>query len=423
MPELLSQLYNLYNEKKQDKMYKISKRTATVTIDSAISNFLGKIRQGPDYVCTCCHRMIYKQNVISYNIHKYTKCSTDVLENVFAEESNYTCSNGKQWVCKTCDGALTRGNIPVQAKANGFKLPSIPPEFSSLNSLEVRLISLRVPFMKMVALPSGKQRCIHGPAVNVPSKLDSVCELLPRLPSESELVPFKLKRKLSYKGHYIYDYVHPDKVMSALRWLKANNPLYKDVTINEDWVDDSLTTGSELFTGLTEPTKESMDTDNTCTEESMGTENIEESNTCTEETMETSCTQPQSANDVLSSIASRNGFIIHAVPDDGNCLFSAIAYQLASIGIPDIDANTLRAMVVSHLEDHPHINGVHYRSFLSALVAANDPRNADTEAPTAVDDYISTIDDPDTRAQLRWLRYYIMMHGATTLQYKEFVKC
>ena len=123
--------------KKQDKMYKISKRTATVTIDSAISNFLGKIRQGPDYVCTCCHRMMYKQNVISYNIHKYTKCSTDVLENVFAEESNYTCSNGKQWVCKTCDGALTRGNNPVQAKANGFKLPSIPPEFSSLNSLDV----------------------------------------------------------------------------------------------------------------------------------------------------------------------------------------------------------------------------------------------------------------------------------------------
>ena len=265
--------------------------------------------------------------------------------------------------------------------------------------------------MKMVALPSGKQHCIHGPAVNVPSKLDNVCELLPHLPSESELVPFKLKRKLSYKGHYMYDYVHPDKVMSALRWLKANNPLYKDVTINEDWVNDSLTTGSELFTGLTEPTEESMDTDNTCTEESMDTKNMEESNTCTEETMETSCTQPQSANDVLSSIASRNGFIIHAVPDDGNCLFSAIAYQLASIGIPDIDANTLRAMVVSHLEDHPHINGVHYRSFLSALVAANDPRNADTEAPTAVDDYISTIDDPDTRAQLRWLRYLERLHN------------
>ena len=41
----------------------------------------------------------------------------------------------------------------------------------------------------MVALPSGKQLSIHGPAVNVPSKVDTVCNLLPRLPSQSELVP------------------------------------------------------------------------------------------------------------------------------------------------------------------------------------------------------------------------------------------
>ena len=96
----------------------------------------------------------------------------------------------------------------------------IPPELSCLKNLEKRLISLHVPFMKMVALPSGKQHCIPGPAVNVPSKLDSVCELLPCLPSESELVPLKLKQKLSYKGHYLYDYVRPDKVIAALHWLK-----------------------------------------------------------------------------------------------------------------------------------------------------------------------------------------------------------
>ena len=50
-----------------------------------------------------------------------------------------------------------------------MELGSEPAELSCLNALEQRLISLRVPFMKMVALPSGKQRCIHGPAVNVPA--------------------------------------------------------------------------------------------------------------------------------------------------------------------------------------------------------------------------------------------------------------
>ena len=54
--------------------------------------------------------------------------------------------------------------MPLQAKANGLQLPEIPPELSGLNALELRLISLCVPFMKMVAFPSGKQRSIHGPA-------------------------------------------------------------------------------------------------------------------------------------------------------------------------------------------------------------------------------------------------------------------
>ena len=130
--------------------------------------------------------------------------------------------------------------MPVQSKANGLMLPTIPPELSCLNALEIRLISLRVPFMKMVALPSGKQHCIHGPAVNVPSKVDNICGLLPRLPSQSELVPLKLKRKLAYKGHYLYDYMRPDNVMAALCWLKQHNPLYHNITINDNWVQDSL---------------------------------------------------------------------------------------------------------------------------------------------------------------------------------------
>ena len=102
----------------------------------------------------------------------------------------------------TCDRTLKRGDS-LQAKANGLQLSEIPPELSDLNALEIRLICLRVPFMKMVALPSGKQRSIHGPAVNVPSKVDTICNMLPRLPSQSELVPLKLKRKLAYRGHYM----------------------------------------------------------------------------------------------------------------------------------------------------------------------------------------------------------------------------
>ena len=94
------------------------------------------------------------------------------------------------------------------------------------------LISLHIPFMKMVVLPCGKQRAIHGAAVNVPADLHPVCDLLPQLPSQTQLVPMKLKRKLCHKGHYMYEYVRLDKVMADLEWLKANNPLYVSVDVN-----------------------------------------------------------------------------------------------------------------------------------------------------------------------------------------------
>ena len=124
------------------------------------------------------------------------------LIRALVENLSHISNDGKEWICKTCDRALARGSMPLQAKANGLQLPE-PPELSGLNALKLRLISLRVPFMKMVALPSGKQRSIHGPAVNVPLKVDTICDMLPRLPSQSELVPLKLKCKVAYKGHYM----------------------------------------------------------------------------------------------------------------------------------------------------------------------------------------------------------------------------
>ena len=69
--------------------------------------------------------------------------------------------------------------------------------------------------MKLVALPAGKQRKIVGPAINVPSKVDRICEILPRLPADSEMVFLKLKHKVSYTGHYIHGHVGPQKLRLA----------------------------------------------------------------------------------------------------------------------------------------------------------------------------------------------------------------
>ena len=149
-------------------------------------------------MCTCCHRIMYRECVLYFNRSKYSRASESVLDSVFSDALLYKSPDGSYYICKTCNAALLRGRMPLQAKANNLGLSTVPPELKCLNSLETRLVCLRVPFMTIVALPSGKQRCIHGQCINVPSKLDTICNILPRMPTQSELIPLKFKRKLMY---------------------------------------------------------------------------------------------------------------------------------------------------------------------------------------------------------------------------------
>ena len=180
-----------------------------------------------------------------------------------------------------------------------------------------------------------------------------------------------------------------------------NNPLYANISINNDWINDSLANDTELFTSLTQQPNEIVSTEElneiVNTEEPNEIVNTEELNeiVTTEQpelTMEV-CTSDQldiiaNAYNMLSSIAQRNGHNIHNVAADGNCLF---AYQLLSIGIYNIDIHALRNNVVSHLENNPYVGDVHYCNFLSAPVSTSNSYNADTEAPTAEDEYISRV--------------------------------
>ena len=46
---------------------------------------------------------------------------------------------------------------------------------------------------------------VNGPPVNVPATLDQITDILLCMPSELQLHPVKLKHKLEYKSHYMYD--------------------------------------------------------------------------------------------------------------------------------------------------------------------------------------------------------------------------
>ena len=94
------------------------------------------------------------------------------------------------------------------------------PIFDSLNKLEQQLISLFLPFEKLITLPRSKQRAMKGPVVCVPSNLNLVTNVLPIPAGESKIIPVYLKRRLVYKGHSAYQEVDTVKLNHALRNIK-----------------------------------------------------------------------------------------------------------------------------------------------------------------------------------------------------------
>ena len=59
----------------------------------------------------------------------------------------------------------------------------------------------------------------------------------------------------------MYDYIRPQKLLDALRFLKANNPLYADIDVNEQWVEEAMANDEELCQHLVEQDDENMNTE------------------------------------------------------------------------------------------------------------------------------------------------------------------
>ena len=153
----------------------------------------------------------------------------------------------------TCHNSLKqkKPKMPAQACANGLALPKMPPELQNLSDMERRIISLRIPFMVIFCLVRyGSQYKIRGGCTNVPTSLDQVVNMLPRMSHEIQFHPMKLKKKMNYKSNYMYKYIRKDVVISAIKWLKENNKLYGGVELNVSWADEWL--NSEFSSFLSE---------------------------------------------------------------------------------------------------------------------------------------------------------------------------
>ena len=112
---------------------------------------------------------------------------------------------------------------------------------------------------------------VNGPPVNVPATLDQIIEILPYMPSELQQHPVKLKCKLEYKSHDMYDMIHRDCVISAITWLKQHNSHYADIKLNKHGYNDI--SGKELSVQIDENDNHVTVTDDAVLDQTLQKEN------------------------------------------------------------------------------------------------------------------------------------------------------
>ncbi|XP_062622277.1 uncharacterized protein LOC134283815, partial [Saccostrea cucullata] len=252
--------------------------------DEVVKLFKENVRNGPEYTCCCCHRLLFENQVQGCTFEMYEKNQKAMeiakicINNTYVHECTMSCSTqckkSSLWICFTCHRKILSGKIPGEAAANKMTLEEIPHQLSNLNSLEQHLIALHIPFMKVMSLPQGGQRNVHGPVVCVPSNMRKATSL-PRNESENMLLRVKLKRKLSYKGYFEYQFVNSEHIHTALDYLKKNNRWYQDVVINCTWK-QNCEEGDLILNGSNE-----------CEEEELRSEQTE-----SQEVVSDTCLQP-----------------------------------------------------------------------------------------------------------------------------------
>uniref|UniRef100_A0A8C1N1W6 ATP-dependent DNA helicase n=1 Tax=Cyprinus carpio TaxID=7962 RepID=A0A8C1N1W6_CYPCA len=244
----------------------------------ALNNFRDVVKQGPTYVCTCCARVLFSNQVRLCDRGRYLKNPT-VSSVCLSGNYVHICSdcpdqcaleNRKtEWICHCCHTTLMRGFMPDIAVANMLQFTPIPAELSDLNILERHVIAKYIPFAKIITLPKGQQRAIKGAVISVASEVETTVNCLPRPRTEAQMLTVKLKRRLGYKGHHQFQTVNMHKVLSALRKLKEIHSEYKDITINDTVSEEEMFNQHEQGTNEVSAPNDEMDiesssrTDNT----------------------------------------------------------------------------------------------------------------------------------------------------------------
>ena len=149
-------------------------------------------------------------------------------------------------LCKDCFSSIKKKKIPALSFANSMYLGPIPSELKDLTIIEEAMIArcrakcwvVQLKEENPSVITPDSQRGMKGHVIIYPQRPSEIVNLLPTS-KQDILTPICIlfvgstpptAKWLREKAKPLC--VRREKVRAALEWLKINNPLYRDVTIN-----------------------------------------------------------------------------------------------------------------------------------------------------------------------------------------------
>lgn len=201
-------------------------------------------------VCACCGLLIVF-GTGSLLTRLYPEFVSAIKVGVIVEDDLDCCGctdNGFQF-CKSCYGMIIEKKIPKFGSANCINVSpcqKYPDILSDLTPVEEAFIACAHPVMSIIKLrPSGSGSSasyyrIRGHTVVLPQNPGPLLTILPSstlAPHDVIRIAWASKRPHTPSDICSFARVRRIRVLKALRWLKANNPLYTDIVINLDLSD------------------------------------------------------------------------------------------------------------------------------------------------------------------------------------------
>ena len=105
-------------------------------------------------------------------------------------------------------------------------------EALKLNKLESFILKIVLPFVRIAHCRRSPYLMVKGNLILISSDIQHSMDKI--LPQPQQIQPVSFKRKLTYKGNFLEEWIDKEKVKKYFEFFKDHNPLFKDVQLSEE---------------------------------------------------------------------------------------------------------------------------------------------------------------------------------------------